>query len=383
MTRTRTFSASAWAEDLDAVGDAVASASEELGGAEPGLVLLFPDVGMPAQAALDRAAAAAPGARLAGMTSKGLITRDGVRGSGCAVAAFRSEVRAGVGIAQDASQDLHAAGRAAAADAVADLDMPPGRSVLLLFVDPMSGDQADVIEGAYAVTGGKVPLAGGGANGPDPCVLADLDVRRDSVVAVALSSPEPIAVAVAHGCRPCSAPAIATRTEGRTLLELDGRPAEDVYLEGLGRLGPPLDDEEFEALAVLHPLGQPELRGQLRLRHVIGRAPGGGLACATTIPPNAAVWPTQQTDDSIILSGAYAVREAVDLLPGPPSAALIFDCAARKRALGPRLADEAAAVLEALGTEAAVSGLYTRGEVGRTRGAKGDRNHAIVVVALA
>ncbi len=383
MTRTRTFSASAWAADLDTLGDVVASASEELGGAGPGLVLLFPDVGMPAQAALERAAAAAPGARLAGMTSKGLITRDGVRTGGCAVAAFGPEVSAGVGIAHDASQDLYEAGRTAAASAVADVDMPPGRSVLLLFVDPMSGDQADVIEGAYAVTGGRVPLAGGGANGPDPCVLAGLDVCRNTVVAVALSSPEPIAVAVAHGCRPCSAPAIATRTDGRVLLELNGRPAEDVYLEGLGVAGPRLEDEDFEALAVLHPLGQPELRGQLRLRHVIGRAPGGGLACATTIPANAAVWPTEQTEETIIVSGGYAVREALDLLPGPPSAALVFDCAARKRALGPRLADEAAVLLETLGDEAAVCGLYTRGEVGRTRGAKGDRNHAIVVVALA
>ena len=40
-------------------------------------------------------------------------------------------------------------------------------------------------------------------------------------------------------------------------------------------------------------------------------------------------------------------------------------------------------LLDALDGVEAVAGLYTRGEVARTRGAKGDRNHAIVVVGFA
>jgi hypothetical protein len=133
---------------------------------------------------------------------------------------------------------------------------------------------------------------------------------------------------------------------------------------------------------VLHPLAQPELRGELRLRHVHGRAPGGGLACATRLPPNAAVWFCEQSAGSIVDSGRAAARDAVVRLPGPPRAALVFDCAARKRALGPRLEEEAREVEHALAAPA-VGGLYTRGEVGRVRGAKGDLNHAIVVVAFA
>jgi hypothetical protein len=191
-----------------------------------------------------------------------------------------------------------------------------------------------------------------------------------------------VSVAIAHGCRPLAEPAIATRTEGRAVRELNGRPAEEVYLEGLARTGAALDDGEFEALAVLHPLAQPELRGLMRLRHIRGRAPGGGLACATAIPPNAAVWFTEQTVGTIVESATAAVDEALDLLEGAPSAALVFDCAARKRALGASLPEEAGALVSAFGDVPALSGLYTRGEVGRTRGAKGDRNHAVVVVAF-
>jgi hypothetical protein len=207
-------------------------------------------------------------------------------------------------------------------------------------------------------------------------------MEEDGVVAVALVAPAAVAVGIAHGCHWRGDAAVATRTQGRTVRELDGRPAEEVYLEGLGRPGEQLDDEAFEALAVLHPLAQPELRGLFRLRHVIGRASGGGLACATTIPPSAAVFFTEQTPATIVGSAEEAAREALAALPRP-RAALVFDCAARQRALGEHVADEGAALATAFSGVDAFAGLFTRGEVGRNRGSKGDRNHAVVVVTLA
>ena len=63
------------------------------------------------------------------------------------------------------------------------------------------------------------------------------------------------------------------RSTGRLLYELDGRPAAEVYLERHGLAGADLGREEFEALAVTHPLAQPELNGSSRLRHVLGWEP--------------------------------------------------------------------------------------------------------------
>jgi hypothetical protein len=101
------------------------------------------------------------------------------------------------------------------------------------------------------------------------------------------------------------------------------------------------------------------------------------------IPANAAVWVTEQTRDSIVDSARLAGQEACGLLPEPPRAVLAFDCAARKRALGDALEQEVQALLDGLDGAPAVGGLYTRGEIGRSRGAKGDRNHAVVVVGFA
>ena len=375
------LAASAWASGARAVEKSVGCAVSGLGEGNPALVLLFPEIGASHEEAVRQARAVVPSCPLAGMSSEGLITADGVRAEGCSAIVFSDEISAGVGLAREASTDPYVAGRAAAQAAMHGVEPAPGHGVLLLLVDPESGDEAAAIDGAYSVAGGRVPLAGGGANGPAGALLAGDSASDDAVVAVLLSSPSPISVAHAHGCRPRGVPAIATRTEGRALRELNGRPAEDVYLEGLGRPGEQLDDDEFESLAVLHPLAQPELRG-VRLRHVHGRADGGGLACATPIPPNAAVWFTEQSRQTIVDSAVDAVRDAVGGLSGPPRAGLVFDCAARKRALGDGVAEEADAVVSAFDDVPTMTGLYTRGEVARTRGAKGDRNHAIVVVAF-
>jgi small ligand-binding sensory domain FIST len=121
---------------------------------------------------------------------------------------------------------------------------------------------------------------------------------------------------------------------------------------------------------------------------VLGRTPEGGLACATHIPANAAIEFSEQTPEAIVRSTWSAVSDALAPLEGAPArAALIFDCAGRYNALGgpgDQLTAEAAALRRSFGeSPPPLAGLYTRGEVGRVRGAKGDRNHAVVVAAFA
>ena len=65
-------------------------------------------------------------------------------------------------------------------------------------------------------------------------------------------------------------------------------------------------------------------------------------------------------------------------------AAVVFDCAARSAWFGGALAQrELEALVAAFGEPApALAGVFTRGEIGRARGAKGDRNHSVVVAAF-
>lgn len=371
----------------DAVFDAVANAVAALGERRPALVLVFPPGRMEPDGALAQAESAAEGASVAGMTSDGVIGADGLLACGCAAIAFDDSAQTGLGVAGNAAADPRAAGYAAAAEALQAVDVGRGHPVVLVFLDPDSADYGEVVAGVYDVTGAQIPIVGGGANaalgdGP-PLLFANGRVCRDSVVVAALVSERPVGIGIAHGCQLVGVPAIVTRSDGHTIMALDGRPAAEAYLDAIGVHGD-VDDAQFERLATLHPLAQLELKGRIRLRHIRRRTPEGGLCCVTAVPENAAVVFTEQSLGSIAGSARVAVRDAIAELRGPARAALVFECAARRRiyADGEALSRQIEALTSSFATDCQLVGVYTRGEVGRVRGAVGDLNHVVVVVAF-
>lgn len=361
--------------------EAVEQAVDTLG-QDPGLVLIFPTGAVDPREAATQAQEAAGNARVAGMTGTGAITLSGAIESGCSAVAFDSSLPVRVGMST--SSNSRDAGRSAAAEALSGLDLDGSHAALLLFVDSESGDQAEIVGGAYEIAGGRIPLAGGAAGGQARAQFADGEALSGSVVAVALVRPTPIGVGIAHGCVRRGAPSIVTRSRGQVILQLDGRPAEAVYLEKLGMGDVPLSDADFEAMAMSHPLAQPELRGDVRPRYVRGRSLGGGLVCATSIEANAPVDVCEHKPDEIVRSGVAAVNEALGQLTDPVGAVLLFDCAARSAWFGnPLAAREVESIISSFGDPSpALAGAYTRGEIGRIRGAKGDRNYSLVVVAV-
>ena len=251
--------------------------------------LVFPPHTLPPEAVTAEAAAGAPGVPWAGMSSDGVIGADGSVRRGCAAIAFDASVRVGVGVGGNVGSDPRAAAAHATEAALAALDAggalapaavlrsgpqqprqdPPGR---------LRRRRARTCRWrAAAPTRRWRPARGDGA------VRRRARPIRDSVVAVALVSPAPIGIGTGHGCVPTGIPAVVTGSSGRTVHAINGRAAEDVYLEEIGHGREDLTDEEFERLAVVHPLVQLGLRA-VRPRHVRGRAPGGGLLCAAQRP---------------------------------------------------------------------------------------------------
>jgi len=370
----------ATAAGRDSCGEAVERAIANLG-EEPGLVLFFPTGHIDADAAAVEAWEAARGACVAGMTGTCAIGGDGLIETGCSAIAFSSTLPAGVGAVEGG--DPRAAAREAVVTALAGTEAAPYR-VVLLFVDSESGDQAEIVAGAYAVAGGRIALAGGAAGGDPRARFAADRAFSGGVVAVALGSAAPIGVGIAHGCVPRGAPSIVTRSDGPNVIQLDGRPAADVYLERLGVDGEVVGPEEFDMLAMIHPLAEPELSGAIRPRYVRARGPDGALVCATSIERNAAVEICDQSPETVIESARVAVENAFGQLKARCDAAVVFDCAARSAWFGGALAQrELEALVGAFGSPApALAGVFTRGEIGRARGAKGDRNHSVVVAAF-
>jgi hypothetical protein len=365
----------------EAVGDACREAVGALAG-EPGLLLAFASGERDFDHDASEIQEAAGGATAAGMTGKGLFGPAGPMDEGCVAIAFDSRVHAAVGVCEDASGDLRAAGRAGTAEALEGLDGDP--DLVLLFIDSTRGDIADTVSGAYEAAGPAVPLAGGAAGGPEKRHFHRGRATSDSVVAVALRSEGPLGMGNTQTCKTRGTPSILTRSSGQLVEEIDGRPAEEVYLEQLGFTGVAFDDDEFEAMAITHPIAQPELHGDYRLRHVIGRTQEGGIVLGTGIPESAVIEFTELDFEELLASGAASIHSAIGALGGAsPKAALVFDCAGRRRALQEGIPQEVEAITTALGDPAPPTiGLYTHGEVARLRGAKGDRNHAVVTVAF-
>jgi hypothetical protein len=251
--------------------------------------------------------------------------------------------------------------------------------VLLLLTDGPPERQPQIVRGAYSVTGAGVPLVGGVGSADDeqrrPSLLYGGTAVDDAVIGIAIGSDAPLGIGVRHGWQPSGDPMLVTSAEPGRVLELDDRPAAEVYRERLGGRQP-------KEVVLAHPLGMRRRVGEAHVRTVVDDgAVDGSIAAA--IPAGAMVWLMDADDERVLDAAGAACREALDGLDGAPAQALlVFDCIARLGVLGDRAAEEIERIAHEAG-DAAIAGLYTYGEVARTRGSTGFHHQTLVVLAIA
>ncbi|HEY4095379.1 MAG TPA: FIST N-terminal domain-containing protein [Baekduia sp.] len=251
--------------------------------------------------------------------------------------------------------------------------------VLLLLTDGASAGHADTVRGAYSVTGAGIPLVGGVAGHPvfedsGTAVIYGASVLQGAVVGIAIGSDAPLGIGVRHGWRPVGEPMLVTQAEPGRVVELDGRPAAAVYRERAGA----------DADVLGHPLGLQRRIGEAHIRMVtLDDAADGSIGAA--VPAGSLVWLMESEPETVIAASGAAAREAIDAL-GPdeePHALVLFGCAARYLFLGDEAASAEIARVADLVGGATVAGLYTHGEIARTRGTMGFHNQTLVVLAIA
>jgi hypothetical protein len=264
-----------------------------------------------------------------------------------------------------------------------------GHKVLMFLTDGLSGDQQEVVRGAYSIVGAAVPLVGG-------CAGDDLKMKRtyqfhgnqvleNGIVAAAIASDAPLGIGVRHGWRKVGEPMLVTRSESNRVYTLDDQRAIDVYLERLG--APPethTDPEAFTRFAITHPLGLSRRSGE-EVRF-IGEAnfDDGSLGCIAEVPQGGLAWIMEGDSDSVLYATDAACDDALAALDGQaPLGFLAFDCIARRGVLGDEgIRGEVKRIGERAGG-APVAGFYTYGEIARTRGVSGFHNQTLVILAVA
>jgi hypothetical protein len=345
---------------------------------DAGLLLLFASGSYNLHAVAAEVSDVAAGLPVVGCSSGGEIDAGGPGSDSVVVLALGGE---GLSFSTTAvtSPDPRDAGARAAA-CVGDVAGRP-HQVLLLLADGAAAGHADLVRGAYSVTGAGIPLVGGVAGHPTfgegTGLIYGSAVLQEAVIGIAIGSDAPLGVGVRHGWRPVGEPMLVTRAAPGRVLELDGRPALDVYRE---RVGPGADDD---AVVLGHPLGMQRRIGEPHVRSVsLDGSADGSIEAA--VPAGALVW-LMESDPATVLAGSGAAcREAIDGLGAgeTPEALVLFGCSARSKFLRADGPEEIARVTDLAG-DATIAGLYTNGEIARTRGVMGFHHQTLVVLALA
>jgi hypothetical protein len=347
---------------------------------DPGLLLVFASGAYDVPLLIEAIAEISVGVPLVGCTSAAEIGADGPTQRSVVVVAL-----GGDGLAFSVAAVTGAAPRDAGARVAACVGDVADRShrVLMLLADGPSAIHADIVRGAYSVCGAGVPLVGGIAGHPqygrghETAVVYGGTVLRDAVVAIAIGSDAPLGIGVRHGWRESGEPMLVTRAEPGRVLELDGRPAAEVYRDLLG------GGDEPDAVVLGHPLGMQQRVGEAHIRSVT-LGDDGALRCAA--PAGALVWLMRAEPESVLEAADGACADAVGALDGAaPQALLTFGCAARFQFLGGldgQAGDEVARVTRHA-ADGVVAGLYTHGEIARTRGITGYHHQTFVALAVA
>jgi hypothetical protein len=306
-------------------------------------------------------AALAPlGVPVTGAVFPTLIDGTTLRMRGAFVFAFERPTRRLVVHELFAARELHAARLRR------ELGGHRGPRTLLALVDGRAAGAAsqlvDALQPPFLAP--EVTICGGGAGywvvGHGPCLFTEDEVLPDGG-AVLLEADTRATVAIAHGWIELAGPFVASRCRDTTVLELDWRPAIDVYRETIARAtGRPLDELHFPSVCKLFPLGLLRRRDPSVIRDPVVVTDDGGLMTLGEVQPQALVAILEAVPPALLDAAEEAARAVA---AGSPRQALAFDCVTRVDSLGARYPEELQRIAAGLGPGSRWYGALSLGEL--------------------
>lgn len=324
------------------------------------------------------------------VTDRGLAITDG-RGMG-ALAIWDPEGAYGTGMAPQGAHPRAAARIATkAALHAADRD---GEAPDLVWLTAAPGAEEQVLAGIRDVLGVEAPVVGGSAADNDVSGnWAQFDhsgVRNDAVVVSVLFSTRPIARAYQSGYAPTATHGRATRVNGRTVYEIDGEPAADVYARWTGGAVAMPSDGSTSILAssTFHPLGRET--GHVAgvpfhlLAHPAVAEARGGITLFADVALDEELWLMEGSADSLVArAGRVAAESRFGLAPAGseqadgPSGALVVYCGGCMLAVQERMREVEHGIRDALGG-APFLGVFTFGEQGAPLGSEARHGNLMI-----
>ena len=240
-------------DPAEAVREAVSMALRGAKNRHPDFAVIFATSGSDMRSVISEAREAlGAGARIFGGTSdsravmtnggfiraaeKGYLDVETVRRGLAVMTVTSKDILFGVGAAgvSDRSSPREAAA-AAMLSAMRSIGRSPGERPGITLTMSTYGMGDEVVQGIEDVVGKGAVVLGGTAGGPKFAVAGDGDVYDEGITTAVMYTDLPIAWAFEGGFDVGDLPSgIATRVDGHAILEIDDRPALDVYDEWLG-----------------------------------------------------------------------------------------------------------------------------------------------------
>lgn len=329
-------------ETVKAVEDTYRKLKQSLGG-QPTLLLTYFSDNHDSRAVLARLKDLSGDVPIQGGTScLGVMTQQGFHSaSGCGLGLwgiYDPEGSYGVGVAAINSDPRKAAAEATEM-ALAGAGRP-GEAPALLWLNSAPGGEEKILQGIEDVLGPNVPIAGGSTG--DNTVSGNWkqigagQVHHDAVVVTAMYPSTEVAFAFHSGYEPAQHRGRITRAAGRTLYEIDGRPAAEVYNAWTGGVIAEALPKGGNVLPIttLYPIGREvgRVRGvpYYKLSHPNGVTPDGALTLFSDIEEGEEILLMTGSKNNLVTRAGRVAESAIsagELKPEQVCGALVIYCA--------------------------------------------------------
>jgi len=344
--------------DSRRAGSEAASKAVKVSG-DPAVAFLFTTDSYDQRAVWESVKGVIGDSKLVGVCAGGIIVGDSVLRRGVCILTLSGDgLRVATSLQRGLSEDPRGAGRRVGEEL---LSGGLRRGTVFVFPDGFAADISKALRGLYDAMGPDFTYVGGGAgdnlNFFRTYQFNEKGVQSDALAAAVLQGVS-MSTAIACGWKPRGEPPIITRAQGKTVFEIDDRPAFEVYSELLGGIPP----RQFAEYGMRHPIGFPDIWGNYVIRDPWKLNPDGSIEFVTEVPEGAVGYVMTYSQDLVVQSAARAVRKAVEGIQ--PRFVLVFDCISRYLLLGAAFADEMRAIRDVVGSKVPLLGMLTFGEIG-------------------
>jgi hypothetical protein len=280
-----------------------------------------------------------------GSSSTGVFRDDGwITSAGGAASLMLIADRPGAATVVPVGDDAFAAGRKAAEEVVKQLGGAPGALLTLAFMGP----EEELLRGIASVAPG-VPVVGGSASDHSPDgkfqQIANGHAYTNHFALAAIGGP--VGVAFTNGYRPTGKKAIVTKATGRTVFELDGRRAMDVYSAWVAKPEAEICGGALVSFSVQYPLLFRQA-GVGYSAHPTNSNVDGSMDFGAAMRPGMELELAEASVNGLVAEAGNAVYKAT-LGVEHPKAILLSHCGGRAIALGDRIREIPAEIAHTAG----------------------------------